>query len=220
MSLLVAPVFDDITKYSLVWANEIEDWLSNPTVLKGRPITRSEVEQHLKGKTLYIHYGHGSENALWGSHTEAVVDLKNVKLLPKEVYTMSCLTAKRLGVAAWRNGSTYYGYYESFSFTEDSLKEFQEFANCGMKFHLSGESWKEVTRLAKELGSKLAETLISSGRYIASICMRQNVQALRCYNSEAPTESDCFFRRIALKLFGAKGWSLFTKREPREKEVK
>ena len=208
MSLLSAPVFDEVTKYSLVWAEEVESWLDDPTVLKGRPITRAEVEANLKDKTLYIHYGHGSEDALWGSHVEAVIDLKNVKLLPKEIYTMSCLTAKELGVAAWRNGSVYYGYYDVFSFTEDSLKEFQQFANCGMLYRRTGWSWKNTLEKAKELGENLVAELSSDGRYIASICMSRNVLALRCYNGGAPTESNCFFRRIALRLFGEKGWSL------------
>jgi len=216
-ALLVAPVFDEVTPYSYDWSREVKAILESKGYevkdLSGTEISRKDVEKHLDDVDLFCFYDHGSENALWGSRKEPVIDLSNVKLLSgKEVFTMACLSAKRLGVEAWKSKSkVYWGYCEPFIFTTDSLEEFKKFANCGINFRLEGKSWKECLSLAKELGNKLAEELSKAGKFIAASCMRNDVNALRCYNGEAPA-TKCFFRKIALKIFGSlAGWRLSKK---------
>jgi len=210
-ALLVAPVFDEVTPYSYDWSREVKNILESKGYevkdLSGKEISRKDVEKHLDDIDLFCFYDHGSENALWGSREEPIIDLSNVKLLSgKEVFTMACLSAKKLGVEAWKSKSkVYWGYYEVFSFTTDSLEEFKKFANCGIKFRLEGKSWKECLSLAKDLGNKLAEELSKAGKFIAASCMRHDVNALRCYNAEAPA-TKCIFRKIALKILGKIGW--------------
>ncbi|GAJ16312.1 unnamed protein product, partial [marine sediment metagenome] len=56
--------------------------------------------------------------------------LKNCdRLAGREVFTLACLSAKDLGPAVWRQGGTYWGYGDVFSFTTDGLAEFQSAAN-------------------------------------------------------------------------------------------
>jgi len=208
---LIAPVFDDITPYSYEWSREICKKLVEKGYevadLSGDRISRNEVEVHLPDTDIFVFYDHGSENALWGSRDESVINLNNCKMLAeKECYTMACLSAKRLGVEIWRNKAKYFwGYYEVFSFTTDALEEFKEFANKGLLLRLEGKPIDECLRLTKALGYELSRKLSSAGKYIASVCMKRNADALRCYNAETPT-TRCMFRALALKVFGRKGW--------------
>jgi len=209
MTLLVAPVFDNVTTYCIVWADNIKSLLTNLTVIEGRKVTRAEVEDALVDKKLFIFYDHGNETGLFGSNTEQVANSNNIDKLPLSVYTMACLSAKIYGVDVWRSGRVFWGYYDVFSFTTDSLPEFEQFANSGITLISQGKSWSEAYDSTISLGNDLAKGLSDSGKYIASVAMSNNTSALRLYDStHAPKETQCTFRRIALALFGAKGWNL------------
>jgi hypothetical protein len=182
--------------------------------ISGRAVSREEVEQVLKQNkdAIYIHYNHGNTDCHYGSETVKVVDLKNAVLLSgREVYCMNCLSARELGVEAYKNGAlAYWGYIQVFAFSTDALDEFKEFANAGLKFRLEGKSWKECLKLVKELAEKLCQKLVEAGKYIASVLLKQDAEALRCYTPDnPPTETKCLLRKVAIKIFGPKlGWKI------------
>jgi len=217
VAVLVAPKFDSPTEYSYDWSRDAKALLEEKGYkvidISGRRVSRAEVEEALKlnSNVLYIHMDHGSEDAHWGSEDEKVVDLENVGLLSgRETYTMNCLSAKKLGVEAWKVKATaYWGYVQVFTFTTEALDEFREFSNSGLKFRLEGEGWKECLQHAKDLAKALAQKLVKAGKYIASVILQEDSDALRCYTEDMPPTSDCAFRRLGIKLFGPKvGWKL------------
>jgi len=217
VAVLVAPLFDEATRYSYDWSREAKALLEEKGYkvidIGGRRVSKAEVEEALKrnSNVLYIHMNHGSESAHWGSENEAVINLENVQLLSeRETYCMNCLSAKKLGVEAWKEkAEAYWGYVEVFTFTTEALDEFREFANSGLKFRLEGKSWKESLQLAKDLAKALAQKLVEAGKYIASVILQGDADALRCYTEDMPPTSDCAFRRLAISIFGPKiGWKL------------
>ena len=207
---MIAPVFDEVTPHSYDWSREVLGWLINKGYvvedLSGSEISRADVEKDLDSVDLFIFYDHGTEDALWGSETEAVIDLKNCSLLAgKTVITMACLAARKLGAELWKLKAVFSGYYDPFSFTTDALAEFKKFANSMIFYRLEGLSWKQAFEASKELGYALAGKLSQAGKFIASVLMRQNTDTLRCYNAQEPTTT-CRLRALALKVFGRKGW--------------
>ena len=217
VAVLVAPEFDSATEYSYDWSREAKALLEEKGYkiidIGGRRVSRAEVEEALKRNSdaLYIHMNHGSEDVHWGSEDEAVIDLENVELLyGRETYCMNCLSAKKLGVEAWKGKAlAYWGYIEVFTFTTEAIDEFKEFAVSGLRFRLEGKSWKECLQLAKDLAKALAQKLVEAGKYIASVILQGDADALRCYTEDMPPTSDCTFRNVAIKLLGPKiGWKL------------
>lgn len=218
LAILNAPKFDEPTEYSLDFSREVKEWLENKgyTVIdiSGRETSRSEVDEALRNhpKALFIHYNHGSEDKLWGSKNEAVVDLENVDLLVgRPTYCMNCLSAQKLGVEVWKRGCIfYYGYIQVFGFSTEALQDFKAFANYGIFLYLEGESLSELASKARDKGRELSTKLADEGKYLASVLMSQDVDALRCWNGEVPGPevSKCFLRRLAVRIFGERGWKL------------
>jgi len=216
-AVLVAPKFDSATEYSYGWSREAKALLEEKSYevidIGGGPVSRAEVENALRQNpgVLYVHFDHGSDSAHWGSQTEAVVDLNNVKLLSgREVYCMNCLSAKKLGVEAYKNGAlAYWGYVETFTFSTEAIEEFGEFAVSGLKFRLQGETWMQSLQHAKDLAKALGQKLVEAGKYIASVILQGDADALVCYTPDNPPESKCIFRKTAIRIFGPKtGWKL------------
>jgi hypothetical protein len=218
LAVLVAPRFDDASSYSYDWSREVKKMLEEKGFqvidIGGRPLSRAEVEKALteNPNALFIFYNHGNEDCLWASETEKAVDKDNVQLLAsRECYTMACLSARKLGVEAYKVGClAYWGYTEAFAFTTEDADVFKEFANCGLKFKLEGKTWEEALQQAKNLAKELCQKLIEAGKYFSSILLQQDADALRCYTpNNPPTEAKCFFRKVALKIFGPKvGWRI------------
>jgi len=215
VAVLVAPSFDDASRYSYEWSREIRQKLEekgfNVIDISGREVSRSEVEEALKQNpnALFVFYNHGSRDCLWGSRTEKVVNLNNVKLLSnREVYTLACLSAEKLGVQAYKNNClAYWGYTREFAFSTEAIEDFKKFANHGLIVKLEGKSWDECLKLTKELAEKLANKLVGEGKYFSAVLMKEDAEALVCYNAEMP-ETKCPFRKVAVKLLGKKGWHL------------
>jgi hypothetical protein len=215
---LVAPKFDEPTSYSYEWSREIKEMLEEKGFqvidIGGRAVSREEVEQVLRQnpKVIYIHYNHGNTDCHYGSETVKVVDLKNAVLLSgSEVYCMNCLSARELGVEAYKNGAlAYWGYVEVFAFSTEALDEFKAFANAGLRYKLEGHTWEECLKLVKELAEQLCQKLVEAGKYMASILLKQDADALRCYTpNNPPTETKCIFRKVALAVLGPKiGWKI------------
>ena len=221
IAILIAPNFDEPTSYTFNWSRELVSLLQekgyNVIDIGNKEVSRSEVEYYLNlfPNVLCIHYNHGNEDCWYGSFTEKIVDLDNAQLLShREVYCLNCLSAKKLGVEAYKLGAiAYWGYVETFTFTTDAIEEFKEFANSGIKFRLEGHSWEESLQMSKNLAKQLSEKLIKEGKFIASIVLEQDANALRCYTEKnPPQETKCLLRKIALKLFGFKfGWKISRK---------
>jgi len=133
-----------------------------------------------------------------------MLDLQNVKLVAnKQVYTMACLSAKTLGLEAWKNGTVYWGYVKVFAFTTVEEHLFCEAANYGLLLKRKmGLSWKEALEKAKE---RFNELIAESTDVWTKLLMAYDRDALVCYNGEIPP-SGCRFRRFAIKLFGRGGW--------------
>lgn len=202
--ILIGPMFDEATVFSFGWSKEVKEAHEAQGYkvheLSGRPVTRVEHDNLLidNPDIPYIFYDHGSEDCLWGSKTEKVIDLSNVHLLVnRDVYTLACLSALKLGVEAMKIGAkSFWGYTESFAFSTEALDEFKEFANSGTKYRLEDKALPECLKLAKELATKLSEKLIEAGKYIAAILMNGNRDALVCYNGEAPPEEENWLLRF------------------------
>lgn len=217
VALLIAPVFDAITVYSYDWSCEVKAMMLfkgyNVIDIGGRKVKRSEVESNLinTNPDIVVFYDHGNEEQLFGSESEVIIDRNNVNLLSgKILYTMACLSGKRLGVLVWKNDGVFWGYNRVFMFTTDALSEFKSFANKGIELFLNGYSWEDAYAITKQYGFELAKKLASQGKIIASVAMMNNASSLVCYTKNLyPGETGCIFRRIAIKLLGRKlGWKL------------
>ena len=207
--VIVRPIWDDITIYSCKWAEEIANILKERGALVAdlaeRPVSREELERILREhpEACVGFWDHGSENCLWGGEGEKVLDLNNCELLAnKEVFTLACLSAAKLGVEVWRKGGKYWGYIKEFSFTTDSLPEFQEASNCGFYFrHVEGDTAENALARAKAKFSELALQLANSGKVLAAVCMRNDGDILRYYNGEAPGEGKgCLTALLGLEI--------------------
>ncbi|MEM4975980.1 MAG: hypothetical protein QXT64_01495 [Desulfurococcaceae archaeon] len=217
-AVLIAPVFDDVTAYSYDWSREVEKLLLENGYkvlsLSGKPLSRGEVEEALRSNpdAIVIFYDHGREDSLQASQTENAIDMENVHLLRgRECYTLACLSASRLGVEAYRNGClAYWGYTESFGFTTDSLEEFKQFANNGIKLRIRERlPWRQCIEETKNLARQLIGKLLSTGRIIAAVIMQRDADSLVCYTPDNPPEPSCLLRRLALRILGPRlGWRI------------
>ena len=166
--LLIAPRVDEATIYSNKWASEVKDVIVSEnyplTYLGDGEVKREDVENTIKVQNpdLIVFYNHGNEDCWYGSLEEKIIDLDNVDLLKgKEVYTMSCLSAKKLGVEAWKRGcSVYIGYKDVFSFNTDEEDLFKEAANSGIIKKIKDKvSWKEAFEYMKQKFNECIEKI-------------------------------------------------------------
>jgi len=222
-ALLVRPRFDDATEHTFAFAGDILEKCRQAGIevveLAESEAVREKVEEQLrKGVDVFIFYDHGDEDALIGQDEKPVIDLSNCHFLKeKETYTLACLSAKKLGVEVWRRGGKYWGYTEVVGFTTDSLKEFQEAFNCGFCYlFLEGETHQAALDRARETFDRLAEELVSQGKIMAAIFMRQNRDSLVSYNAHGPEEgngSGCLLALLKLPWGLLKLFSLLRRRQ-------
>jgi len=195
-AILVRPNFDDATSYTFSFAEEILEWCRQAKIdvvelAKGEAVRERVEEQLRKGADTLIFYDHGDEDRLVGQDERPVIDLSNCHwLAEKEVYTLACLSAKKLGAKVWRRGGKYWGYTQVVGFTTDALKEFKESFNCGfMYIFIEGASHKDALDKARETFDRLASELVSQGKIMAAIYMGKNRESLVDYNSHGPEEN-------------------------------
>ena len=210
-----APRFDDATHYSFEFNRKIVQYAREQghevIDLTIEEAVRERVEEALRSdpEAMMVHYDHGGEDRLYGNDHRAVVDLDNVDLLSgRESYNMNCLSAKVLGAEAHRrNCKAYWGNVEVVSFTTDAIEQFEEAFNLGFKLRVQNNSWEACLSKVKQRLNELIDDLIGQGKFMAAWCIRSYRDSLVCYNGGSlPPEPKCFFRRLAVKLFGPKAW--------------
>jgi hypothetical protein len=219
--VLVRPRFDDATEYTFDFAQQILEWCQQAGIevaeLAEGDAVREKVEEQLrKGADALIFYDHGNESALIGQDEQPAIDLENCHWLnEKEVYTLACLSAKELGVEIWRRGGKFWGYKEVYGFTTDALPEFKKASNCGfMYIFIEVAPWGDALDKAKETFDQLSTELVSEGKIMAGIFMRENGANLVAYNSGGPDDQDgggCLLG--LLKLPGAWLRNLFSRKK-------
>jgi len=210
--ILVAPRIDDVTEYSLKWAQTLKENIgkrmeSVPLFLADA--VRDKVEEALTQDpgAMLIHYDHGDEDRVIGQDGNPVIDLENVSLLGgRESYNMNCLSGKTLGKAAYKKGClAYWGYVEVVSFTSDAEQDFCDAFNYGLLLRLEGKSWKECLDAAKARMTEIVDDLVKRGNGLAAMCLREDRDALHCWGNgiEEPTE-ECLVSRFIVFLAGYK----------------
>jgi len=172
---------------------------------------RSTFEAAVKASdpTLLVFYDHGSEDAWWGSDGKKLMDYSNVGLVSgREVYTMACLCARKLGAEAYRKGCrAFWGYTEPFSFTTDQEAVFGKLANKGLLLNIKkGKSWAEAVESVKAAFTDEVDRLQKEGgNGWAVVALINDRDSLVCWTSESQPPSDCPFRRAGINLFGRPG---------------
>lgn len=177
---------------------------------------REIVEQILFGDSdvNVFHYNHGGKSAIYGQDERPVIDLKNNSLLKdREVANMNCLSAKVLGADSYRRYATIYsGFIEVVSFTSDTTDYFQSAMNFPMKLRLDGEiDWNRILDLTIKHDNEIIDELLAKGKIFAAALLLEDSKARRVWTDKTPPppeDSECFFRKIALKIFGDRGWRI------------
>jgi len=218
--IIFVPKFDRATEYSYIWGLEIEAYSrekghENINLLVADAVKEKLEEAFTKNPDAHlVFYDHGNEDCLWGNNRKHVVDLTNNFILKnKEVFTMACLSSKKLGADSYlRYGTTYWGSYETISFTTDAVEDFGLALNFPIKLRMDGESdWNVIMDKTLIHDNEVIDTMIGHGKIFAAALMRENRDARRVWTDKTPpsdedSDSTCFWRRLALKLFGRKGW--------------
>jgi hypothetical protein len=214
--LIVAPDFDEVTKYTLDEAMDVIDYLKEKNVeyisLLDADAIKEKAEAILAEypNCNFGHWNHGSPDAVWGDDDRPVIDLSNVGVLKgRDCYNSNCSSAKRLGVEVWKLGGIFFGYTDLVSFTTDAAEEFKEAFNYGIKRRIDGFSWKECLERTKARMTELADALVEAGKVLAGACMRQDRDILVCYTADNPPKPDttwCPFRKLAVKISNGAGW--------------
>jgi len=222
MWLVIRPRFDEATEYSFEWAQEIVDFLEENLIPHIDLAEEKAIKENVEGvltndpDLAVIHYDHGSEDAIYGNDGNPVINLANNKLLKnRECFNMNCLSAKVLGVDSyWRYNTVYWGSWEVIAFitTPNALLLFKEALNFPIKRMLGGEEdWNKIMDETKENDDRIIDKMISIGETFAAAVHLSNRGSRRVWTEKTPPddqESDCIFRRLALKLLGQKAWRI------------
>jgi hypothetical protein len=212
MMLAVRPLFDEVTSYTYRWLGEVIETVKPVIDLKGSEAVRERFVETVEkyDPSMIIHYDHGVEDGWIGNDTGKIVDLENVELLAgREIYTLNCLSARKLGVEAFKKGAkAYWGFVDVFAFTSEDEEYFKEFANNGLRLRLQGLPWEECLQKTLEKADELVNKLVSAGRIISAIALSHDKNSLVCYTVKNPPRSTCFLRRLAAKIFGLKAWRI------------
>jgi len=215
MILNVAPKFDVATEYSYRWNRRLLEELGEPAVeLLEEDATREKTEEILKERRdidLFIFYNHGVEDALIEQGGGHLIDGGNVHLLRgKEVYTMCCLAAKKLGAEAYRKGvKAWWGYTDTFVFVTTDEEVFGRLANMGLILRRRERlSWDECLKRVREAYDEEIEKRREGGNPWTVIALVHDRDALVCWWDGNPPPSECAFRGLAVRLLGRAGQKL------------
>jgi len=210
MILGVAPCFDSATEHSFRWFKELVKSLNeNWVLLLKDDATRENVERKFDEyhPEIICIYDHGVEDGLVQQGGDGyVIDLKNIERFKgKVIYTMACLSGKVLGKEHWRNGGTFWGYTAVFGFTLQEEELFMHAANAGLIYRFQGKTWEECLDYAKK---KFDEAIGKAKMLWTKIWLQHDRDNLVLYSPTSQPEPECTFRRLALRLFGRRGWKI------------
>ena len=209
--LLVAPIFDEVTEICYDESRDALEYMKDKVEiagdLSGRQIRKEEVESALESdpEVNLAFWDHGSEDKLWGSEEEPIIDLNNVGILSgREVFTSACSFGKKGGVVAWQQkAKAVLCSTDVVSFTTDSLAEFCEAFNFWIKRRVDGFSYKECLEKTKQRMTELIDALTKAGKTLAAACMTWDRDHLVCYNGgSTPPEEPCRVSRLIVRVFG------------------
>jgi hypothetical protein len=213
--LAVAPCFDEASQYSFTWYTRLRDAVKDKVTLQELlrdTAVRSAFESNVEAfrPDVIVFYNHGSEDCLCAQGgQDCVLDSRNVdKVSGKIIYTMACLSGRKLGAQAYARGCIYVGYVETFTFTTDEEQLFCEAANSGFIVYVNGEQdWAKIKQIMIEAFNKSMDQAEDPW---AKMWLQWDRDALRIYALGVDTpESKCVFRKLAIVLFGPKvGWKL------------
>ena len=171
--------------------------------------TRGNFETEIPNYNVFIFYDHGEQDRLVAQGGRSnILDLSNVDLVAdKTVYTLACLSLKKLGVEVWKRDGDYWGNDEIVGFVPDDKELFYAVWNHGAILKWKhGLPWKECLDLTKK---KCDENMGKTDNPWSKMWLNSHRESLGCYNGEEPPPSDCRLRRLAIRLFGPKlGWKI------------
>jgi hypothetical protein len=211
----IAPRFDEASQYSYKWFMNLFEKTNEDVefdLLVVDFATREEVEKKLSIKKydIILFYDHGDENGLVAQGGQSyVLDKNNLELTKSScsfIYTLACLAGKGYGTTAWQKGIVFIGYTDVFGFTTEEEELFEEAAGAGFKLWAKGE--RNIKIIKEFMISKFEEGIKKAKSAWTKIWLTHDKEHLVAYDSEAPSTSTCTFRKIALKLFGPRGWKL------------
>jgi len=213
--LAVAPCFDSASEYSFKWFERLREAIKGKVELQEllrETAVRSAFEANVETfkPDAIVYYNHGGEDCLCAQDgTTCVLDSKNVdKVAGKIIFSMACLSARKLGAEAWKRGCIYIGYVETFTFTVADEQLFCQAANSGFIAYVEGETdWAKIKALMVEAFNKAMEQTSDPW---AKMWLQWDRDALRIYCEGVDTpETKCIFRKTAIALLGPKvGWKI------------
>jgi len=139
-ALFVAPSFDQASEVSFKWyrdaLREIRQKSSwSIEALPKEMVTRENFERKIADVDIFAYWDHGNYDKLADQNKDNLVDCNNSHLLSgKEVFTLACMSSKKLGRDAVDKGAKLYqGYREPFVFALPPFdKIFEIPANSGI----------------------------------------------------------------------------------------
>ncbi len=174
---------DDITvSYLFTYERELLEFAQSKSIdtvhFEHKRVNRKEVESFIRDKSpgLVVFNGHGNNDMVAGYGQEPlIVRGENDDLLKEKlVYSISCSSAKGLGMSACMNGAkAFIGYEDEFVFLFDKNKtatplkdeiaqNFLEPSNALIKSLLKGNTVKDAYESSQNAFSKKIEKLLSS----------------------------------------------------------
>jgi len=208
MILGVAPCFDQASSYSFDAFMDVIGYCDH-TLLEDEAV-REQVEYYIKvfQPKLFVFYDHGEKDRLIGNDKRPVIDLNNAHLLKNtDVYTLACLSAKKLGRVVWSYGRKYWGYDKVVGFTVNSdWHLFKRCFNAGLHAIMEGKSWEEAYEIAY---NEYSQAIMEAEDDVSAMWLLHDRDCLRVYTpNNPPPEPKCPLRRFAIKLFGKLGWRI------------
>jgi len=213
--LAVAPCFDEASEYSFKWYERLREAVKGKIELDEllkESATRENFERALNifKPEVIVYYNHGSEDCLCAQGgRECVLDSKNLwKASRKVIYSMACLSAKKLGAEAYMSyGCIYVGYVGEFAFTAKDEQYFCGAANSGFIAYANGEGdWGKIKAIMVEAFNRAIDVVDDVW---SKMLLRWDRDALRVYapNADQP-KAECPLRRLAVRLLGSIGWKI------------
>jgi len=208
-SLVIRPKFDEVTGYSYRWAEDTVQVLrpqGEVCDLGGGVVARGTVHECIGRDDPFfvVHYDHGEEDAWMGGPDERVITTGDAQLLSgRIVYTMNCLSAKRLGAEAWKKGAiVYVGYAEVFAFMPEEEDLFRQAASHGLRLYVA-EGVRDLPTIKAKMVEKYDEMIGQAKSYWTQIWLTHDRDALRVIADgvDEPKE-ECPVSRTIEFIFG------------------